>query len=308
MSERQPLPRLGWLLLAGISLFWGTNWVALKVSLAEIPVWQYRAITCVAGGLGLLLMALFARQTLRVPRRIWGAMALGALFNVTGWHILIAYGVKLIASGQASVLAFTMPIWATILSAIFLREPVTLRLLAALALASAGVSALLAPSLEALGKAPIGMLLVLGAAVSWAAGTVVQKRVSWPIPVLAIAGWQLLLGSLPIVVVALLREPLVIQDASATALWALVYTLALPMLFCQYAWYKVVSLFPASIAAIGTVMVPVVGVLFGALVLGEPLGWREIAALLFVIAAISLVLVPPARAPAAPAAALRDAR
>lgn len=298
MTQEAPLPRLGWLLLAGITIFWGTNWVALKVSLAEIPVWQYRTITCFFGGFGLLLAAKLARLPVRIPRGSWGPLLLGALFNVTGWQVLSAYGVHLIASGKASVLAFTMPIWATLMSVAFLNERFTPRLLAALILVMTGIATLLAPALHALGDAPVGMAITLGAALSWAAGTVVQKRVRWSLSVVTMAGWQLVLGGIPIGVIALMNESLVIQNASAAALWALIYSLALPMLFCQYAWFKVVSIFPASIASIGTVMVPVVGILAGAAVLGEPLGWRELAALISVSGAIALVLIHPARKPA----------
>ena len=294
MSAARPLPRLGWLLLAAVSLFWGTNWVALKLSLVEIPVWQYRAVTSELSGAVLLLFAWLGGHPLRVQHRTWGPLLLGAFFNTTAWQILIAFGVKLIAAGEAAILAYTMPIWATILAALFLGERLSLRILAALALAMAGIGVLLSPGIARLGQSPLGVALTLGAALSWALGTFVQKRVVWPLPVLAVAGWQLVLGGVPFVVVALAWEPFVMQDASAVALWATVYTVALPLLFCQYAWLKVVSLFPASIASLGTVMVPIVGVLSGALVLGEAIGWREIAALLLVLASLVLVVLTPA--------------
>jgi len=298
LSAARPLPRLGWLLLAAVSLFWGTNWVALKLSLVEIPVWQYRAVTSEISGAVLLLFARLGGHPLRVPRHTWGPLLLGALFNTTAWQILIAFGVKLIAASEAAILAYTMPIWSTILAALFLGERLTLRLLAALALAMAGIGVLLSPGVAQLGQSPLGVALTLGAALSWALGTFVQKRVVWPIPVLAVAGWQLVLGGAPFVVVTLAWEPIVMQNASAVALWATVYTVALPLLFCQYAWLKVVSLFPASIASIGTVLVPIVGVLSGALVLGEAIGWREIAALLLVLASLVLVVLTPAAASA----------
>ena len=294
MSASRSLPRRGWLLLAAVSLLWGTNWVALKLSLAEIPVWQYRAVTAEIAGLALLAAALVTGGAVRPPRGVWTPLLLGALFNVTGWQLLIAFGVKLIAANQAAVLAYTMPVWATILGALFLGERVTRRRLAALALAMAGVAVLLAPGLASLGAAPLGVLFSVAAAFSWALGTLVQKRARWGIALVAVAGWQFVLGGLPFVLVALLCEPFVMAEASATALWAMVYTVALPLLFCQYGWFKVVTLFPTSVAALGTVMVPVVGVLSAGLVLGEPLGWREFAALLFVLASLFLVLLEPA--------------
>ena len=283
------------MLLGAITVFWGTNWVAIKIALAEIPVWQYRAFTSGLGGLALLGLALLGGHGLRVPRDVWRPLALGGLFNVTGWQILSGYGVRLLGSGQASVVSYTMPVWATLLGVLFLGERLTVRIVAALGLSIVGILALVSNSLEALGASPLGLLLMLGAAVSWAIGIIVQKRVDWPIPVVAVTGWQLLIGACPILLVALMSEPFRISQASDAVQWALLYTLLFPLIFCYYAWYKVVSLFPASIAAIGTVLIPVVGVISGALVLGEPVGWREITALLAVAAAIGLVLFEPSR-------------
>jgi drug/metabolite transporter (DMT)-like permease len=292
--EHPPVPRLGWLLLAAIAIFWGANWVALKVSLAEIPVWQYRATTCLFPGPMLLLIARLGGHRIAIPRAVWGPMLLGALFNITLWQIFSAYGVRLIPSGEASVLAFTMPVWATLLAVVFLGERPTWRILAGLALALCGIAALLSGSFHALGESPLGIALILGAAISWSFGTVVQKRVRWPLAVVAVAGWQLLLGGVPTTILAIASERLRIQDASPAALGALAYSLVLPGVLCQYAWFKVVSLLPASIAAIGTVAVPVVGVIAGAIILGEPLGWRELLALVSVVGALALVLIRPA--------------
>ncbi len=282
-----------------MTVFWGANWAALKIALAEIPVWQYRAITCGVSGIALLALAALGGIAIRVPRGYVPRLALAALFNVTGWQILSAYGVHLIPSGKASVLAFTMPVWATLLSVLFLGERLTARIIGALALGLAAIAVLLSADFGALRSAPLGTLLTIGAAISWAIGTVIQKRLQWPMPVIAVAAWQLAIGSLPIVTIALLTESIRVQDASAAALWALGYSLVLPMIFCTYAWYKVVSLFPASIAAIGTIMVPAVGLVMGAVLLHEPLGWREITALLCVAGAIALVFLQPRGAAAA---------
>jgi drug/metabolite transporter (DMT)-like permease len=81
---------------------------------------------------------------------------------------------------------------------------------------------------------------------------------------------------------------------STPALVSLAYVLAVPMVFCHWAWFTVVRLFPAAIAAIGTLAIPVVGVLSSALVLGEPVGLRELTALGLVCGALAVVLVLPA--------------
>ena len=81
------LPPLGFVLLAGLTLFWGLNWPAMKIALAELPVWWFRAGCLWFGGLGLILIARFTGQSLRVPAVERGPLLLCALFNVVGWHV-----------------------------------------------------------------------------------------------------------------------------------------------------------------------------------------------------------------------------
>ena len=69
-----------------------------------------------------------------------------------------------------------------------------------------------------------------------------------------------------------------------------------PMSFCQWAYFKVVGLLPASVAAIGTLAIPVIGVYSSHLVLGEAVGVSELLALLLVLSALVLVLLVPALA------------
>lgn len=67
------------------------------------------------------------------------------------------------------------------------------------------------------------------------------------------------------------------------------------MVFCHWAWFKVLTVFPAPVAALGTLAIPVVGVVASALWLGEPLGLQEAAALGFVIGGLAIVLLLPQR-------------
>jgi drug/metabolite transporter (DMT)-like permease len=284
------LPRLGWVLLAVLAVCWGFNWTALKISLREIPVWQLRATSCLVAGVGLLILARLGGQRITVPPALWRPLALGALLNVTGWNVLSAYGVHLIASGEAALLAYTMPIWATILGVLLLGERLTWRIVAALLFGMAGILLLLSGGLGEIGRAPWGVLAMVAGALSWASGTIYLKRIVWPLPVIVLAAWQLVLGALPMALVAGSTETLLIPQASAVALAAMAYIIFIGMILGYYAWFKIVSLFPAGIAAIGSVAVPIMGSLSGALVLGEPFGWRQLAALLAVVASLCLIV------------------
>lgn len=286
------LPRSGFLLLAALTLFWGLNWPAMKIGLSEIPVWTYRTICVLGGGLGLLAILLVTRQSVRVPRREIGPLLFCGCFTMLGWMLLTGYGLTLIEAGRASIIAFTMPVWAAILSALVLGERLTRRKLLALAVGIAGLAVLVGPDLVVFQKAPLGALFMLGAAVSWAIGTVATKAFDWMISTATLIAWQLIAAAVPIGLGTLLFEaPTDWGGLSAAAILATAYTLALPMLFCQWAYISVVRLFPATIAALGTLAIPAVGVLSSALLLGEPAGLREILSLVLVCAALGLVLL-----------------
>ena len=177
-----------------------------------------------------------------------------------------------------------------------LAEPMTRDKVFALILGMSGLAVLIGGDLIVLQAAPVGSLLMLGAALSWAMGTVLFKRGGWSLPIASSIGWQLLFGSVPITLGALLIEPFPDLGAvSGTAWLALAYVFIFPMVFCQWAYLKVVVLFPASIAAIGTLLVPVVGVYSSALLLGESVGWIELLSLTLTGAGMLLVLVLPSR-------------
>src|SRR6185503_13403658 len=121
-------------------------------------------------------------QRLMLPRGQWGRLWLLALLNITAWNMLIAFGVALIPSGRAAILAYTMPVWAVPLSVWLLGERITRGKAAGLALGLGGLALLLSESFVSLGAAPLGSLLILGAALSWALGAVLQKRYPITLP------------------------------------------------------------------------------------------------------------------------------
>ena len=89
------------------------------------------------------------------------------------------------------------------------------------------------------------------------------------------------------------------HQASATAWWAAIYTTIIGLVLAYLVWFRTVALFPAGVASISTLAVPAFGLLSGALVLGETIGWREVTALVLVLSAVVLVVVEPKRKPEA---------
>jgi drug/metabolite transporter (DMT)-like permease len=300
VSARVPEQRPGAggvLLILGIGLFWGLNWPAVKIALSEIPPWTLRTLGLGCGAAILLLAARLNGHSLAVPRGERGPLILAGCLTVAGFNLLSAFGQLHMPASRAAIIAFTMPAWATLLSAVFLRDPLTLNRLASLALGMAGLALLVAPDLRALEAAPLGPMFMLGAALSWAAGTVLIKRVPWTIPTLVLAAWQVAAAVVPIAIGALVLErPFDLAWPSPPVAVALTFHILLPMAFCHYAWMGIVARYPAPVAAIATLLIPVVGVVSSVLILGETAGPREVGALALVLASVALVLVWPALA------------
>ncbi len=299
MRERGLLPP--WFFLAMLWIVWGTSWPAMRTVFLETPVWQFRAITCSVGGIALLIIAHLAGGPVRLARGDWLPLLLASMFNMTVWHVTSGYGLKMIGAGHAAVVCYTLPIWTALLGAVFLKESLTPRIILGLALGIGGIAVLASTDFSALGSNPLGLVFVLGAAVSWGIGTVLIKRRRWSAGMSALAGWQLLMASVPIGIIALSTERFALDQASAAALWSGVYILLVGVILGYALWFKVVSLFPATIASIGALVTPVIGMGSSALLLGEPIGWREIVALCLVLSAVAAVVFRRPVPQAAPA-------
>jgi drug/metabolite transporter (DMT)-like permease len=282
------------LLLGALALMWGSNWPAMKLVLAELPIPTFRTLCCAFGGLALLAIARAGGERLGVRREERWPVVVTAFFNITVWHITTAIALTLIGAGRASIIAFTMPVWAALLAVVVLDEKLTPRKIAGLALGLAGLGALVLPDWARIAAAPLGVLSVLTAAVGWAAGTVLMKRYRWSISSAQLSGWQILVGGVPIFIATpFLDDPVAALAALDPMDWlVLAYVLAVPMVLAQWIWVRLVRILPAGVAAIGSMAVPVVGVLSSAFLLGERIGLAELAALALVVGAIALVLAP----------------
>jgi drug/metabolite transporter (DMT)-like permease len=261
----------------------------MKVTLAEVRPWTFRAVCLMTSGSALLTLARCGGNRLRVsPEDLW-PLFLTSIINISGWHILSAHGVAAMQAGRAAIVAYTMPLWAIILSRLILRENITAPRMWALAVGFAGLALLLGPDIQKVGAAPAGAIFMLGAAFCWAAGTVLVKFFRWHMPAALVMGWQLVIGGIPVVIGALLSDPpTALSDMSWKAAATFAYLIAGPMIFCHWAFFVVVQLFPANVAALSTLSIPLIGVFSSSLLLGEALSLYELIALCLVVVSLAL--------------------
>ena len=297
--ERSRLSASGVVLLALVTLGWGFAWPVIKLVLAEVPPLTFRGICLLAGGGGVLALARVGGQSLRVPVRHWGRLLVLSACNIVGWNLFVVYGIANLPSGRAALLGYTMPLWSTLLSIWLLDERLTARRGLSLALGMSGVAVLLGAGLSAMAGAMTGVVLMIGAAISWGLGVVLMKRFALPIPTASLTGWMMLAGGAPIAVGAIALEHGRWHPVSAGAVLGLVYSAGIAFMLCYWAWNRLVLMVPVAVSSVSTLATPVVGVLSGMWLLGEPLTWHEIAAGVCIVGAIALAVRPrePSRAP-----------
>jgi len=290
-SQHERLPPQGLLLLAALSLFWGLNWPIMKVVLSEVPPLYFRAVCLLGGGSGLLLVARASGISSRVAPGQWPRLCALSLFNVAGWNVFAVYGVLLLPSGRAALLGYTMPLWGVMLSVWLLGEKLTARRGAGLLLGIAGIFVLMSGSLEGMLQAPIGAACMIAAAVSWAFGIVLMKRLPVKMPTIALTGWSMLLAGIPIAGAALALETAPLAVPSFWPAFGLAYNVLIAFMFCYWAWNRIVLMVPVAVSSLSSLTTPLIGVLGGVVLLGEVLGWREIAAALLILAAVGTVSI-----------------
>jgi drug/metabolite transporter (DMT)-like permease len=285
----------GFVLLAALALCWGLNWPAMKMALAEIPPWTFRTLCLSIGGGGLLAIAALMGLPLGVPAAQRRAMIWVGVVNITTWHLFTAYGLQLIEAGRASVIAFTMPLWAALIGVMFYGEAMTWRRAVGLGFGMAGLVCLVAPAFQGRDVSLLGLAFMFAAAIFWAIGTFALKRAGLTLHAAVLTGWQLLIGGVPIFILTPFIEGMFpVYQVGWPALLAAGYAVAFPMIIGHYAWVRVVQILPTHQASIGSLVVPMVAVFSGAIVLGERVGLYELAGLVLVVAALSLVMLAPA--------------
>jgi drug/metabolite transporter (DMT)-like permease len=280
-----------------LTLLWGTNWALFPYAVQEVSVWTFRAVSLVVSGLILLALAKLRGQSLAVPRRDWGVLVAAALVYLVVWNVASTYAAILIPSGQAAILGFTMPVWATLVGWALFREKPSPRLLLAVALSAVGVGLLAYAARGAYAKAPLGFFLGLLAGLFWALGTIILKRAQLKLPPLVLTGWQLLIAAVPIVAAAFALGTGEWFMPSWTSIAVIAYIAVVPMALGNAAWFSIVGLLPASVSGLSSVMVPMVAMVTGAIVHREPLGAYQLAAMACCAGAMVLALYKPSPAP-----------
>lgn len=245
------------------ALFWGLNWPAVKIALGGLSPLVLRTVGL---GLGAALLAALAKllgRSLVVSRHHWPAMVIGGLFSIVGFNIAVIYAQVLMPTSRAAILTFTMPLWTVLFSYLFLAERVDRIRALALGLGAAGIAVLSRPFWPqiAAGELPLGLVCVLAAAMSWAAGSVYLKARSIPVDPVAMTVWQLFIAAVACGLAMAAFETPRLDLSHPPVLWAMIFHVIFPIGLSYLLWFDLLGRVSSATASLGTLLVPIFGVM-----------------------------------------------
>ncbi|MFJ7565376.1 DMT family transporter [Herminiimonas sp. NPDC097707] len=287
------LSRKDWVLLVLLTLCWGINWPIMKIAVQNFPPIAFRAL-CIIGSIPILWAAArMQRASLKISREDLGTIFTLAIPNLMIWNIFMIVGVKMLSSGRAAILGYTMPVWAILSGLIFFRDRISRLGWCGIGFAFSGALLLLSSEFATMAGQPMGSVVMLVAAASWGYGTVLMKRTQIKIPTITLTFWMLVLTAICMTVVSALVEYRYWRLPTSGEAVAMTYNAIMIFGFGQVAWFTLARKLPPLASSLSVMMIPVLGVFSGAWVLDETPHWQDYAAMLLILAAMGTVLLKP---------------
>ena len=271
-------------LLLLLCLIWGFNFPIMKTANQYFSPEIFVVYRFSLGAAILLLFVLLKKLPLP-PRKFWGWIFITGFFQIAVGGSIVQYCFKFLDAGLVSVLNYTMPVWVTILAAIFLNEKLTIKKILGIALSIFGVAVLMNVNLT--GKFT-AILLALSGGVAWAVANVIMKAKLTNCNAIAMTTWQMVIGAILLAIYSTMQgDHLVLWTPISVA--CLLYNAVIASAFAFFLWVYVLENMQASKASISVLGVPVVGVLSGVICLGEPLTLSILVGMTMVLVGIFIV-------------------
>jgi len=284
------------LLFVVMSLIWGMTWMATKVALAAVPPVFFGAARYVLVSAVLLIAV---RSVFPVFRRRSARVVLsGALVNV-GTYALLYWGMQFVASGVAGVVNMSMnPVFLFAFAILFRQERAGLRHLLALVLGIAGLVILFSGKVSFGGSAIEiwAAVAFVGASISYSLGSVLSRPLLDQVTPIRLTAAQGLVAAIGLSLLSLALEP--VSPATFRALVTplplagLLFMVFFGTFIAQTIFLKLMHDWGAPRAGLFSFVSPVVALILGAIVLGEPLTWREVVGAAIMLAAAAIAVMP----------------
>jgi drug/metabolite transporter (DMT)-like permease len=282
-KHRHWLPALA---LVVLSLTWGYTWVIAKQGLAYAPPFAFAAERCLGGALSLLIVLKLLGRPLKLVAP-WQTLGIG-LTQVAGFMVFQTWALVEGGPGKTAVLIFTMPIWTLLLAWPILGERVRGKQWLAAASTLTGLLLIIEP--WDMHASLFSKFLGLMAALCWAIGTILIKRLraNTPVDLLTLTTWQMLLGAVPLILLSLIvPEPPTQWTMSYIGILGFMSIFSTAM--CWWLWIYILDRVPAWEASLSILGTPVVAILASRLTFGEQFKGTEIAGILLIGGGLALL-------------------
>lgn len=279
--------------MAILYVVWGSTYLAIKIAIKTLPPFLMASARFLVAGAVLFAITLRSsrREGTRLGLRQWRASAIVGTALLFGGNGGVVWAEGRIDSGVAALVIATVPLWMAIVDRIVTGERLPRASVAGLVLGFAGLALLVGRPGGQID--PLGVAVVLGASLSWAAGSVYARRAPLPSQPLLAAGMEMLCGGAVLLLVGLVGGEVsnVHLDAiSLSSAMALLYLIVVGSLvaFSAYAW--LLSHAKLSLISTYAYVNPVVAVFLGWAILSERITGRTILASAVIVAAVALIV------------------
>lgn len=280
------------MLILIVTCSWGINYPVMKFVVMQYPPATFRTLTFILGTLAIGLYAVWKGESLRVPlSERWLTLKL-SIPNMVLWHLGLVYGLTLLGSGRTAIIGYTMPVWTLLASVVFFSEKLTWRASLAVACSLLATVLLAQQELSHFAGQPLGLMYVFSAAIAWGIGNAMIKNAKLSISSVSLTFWFLLAGAVVFSLFAIGLESARWRWPSLIEWLAIVYNGLVTFALSYVAWFRVARKLSPVASGLSIMLVPVVGVMGGAVVLGETIALFDLIALGFILLAMGLVLAP----------------
>ena len=271
--------------LAAIWLIWGLNWVVMKTANTYFPPILFVAWRFGSGALILLAVAYWRKIPLPDAKFLpW--IILTGILQLTLNNVTAQVGMQSISAGMAAVLNYTAPLWTAVLAHFTLNERLTRVKLFGVLMAIVGLYVLM--GLQGVEDLSAAFIIIAGAVCMACSNIVVKLRLT-TCNMIQLTTWQMVFGAAALIIYNVL-VPQGEVHWCAEAVLCVAYNGALASALAFFLWNYVLTHIEASTASIATLVAPVVGVLGGVLILGEPFTAYIVLGIALIFAGILIVV------------------
>lgn len=298
VSSRLSAAARVWVALGIVYVVWGSTYLAIREAVLTIPPFFMAGVRFVVAGAALHAWAA-RRGDIRgdpIGRRQWAAAALIGGLLLVGGNGGVAWAEQRVPTSVAALIIATVPLWMMLIAAWRGEDRVRARVAAGLALGFGG-TALLVLSGRSSGGRPVdvaGVLVLIGAAISWALGSVLSRRAALPRRPLVATALEMTCGGALLLLLGLATGEagqFHISRVSGASVAGLAYLVVLGswVAFSAYVW--LLRNAPTSMASTYAYVNPVIAVSLGWLFLNEAVTWLTLLSAALILSAVAMIVL-----------------